>query len=108
MKATGSLPKRLAADRGYRSQAEREPELLDHVPQVAIPRKGKTQGPNEQTGWFKRLTARRAGLEGIISHLKTDHRMNRSRYKGWAGDHLNVSWAAIAWNTKKWVEGFQT
>ncbi|MHB1285588.1 MAG: transposase [Leptospirales bacterium] len=108
VKATGSLPKMLAADRGYRSKEEREPDLLDHVPKVAIPRKGKIQGPNEQSSWFKRLTARRAGLEAIISHLKTDHRMNRSRYKGLAGDHLNVSWAAIAWNTKKWVEGCRT
>ena len=108
VKATGSLPKMLAADRGYRSKEEREPDLLEKVPKVAIPRKGKIQGPNEQRSWFKRLTARRAGLEAIISHLKTDHRMNRSRYKGLAGDHLNVSWAAIAWNTKKWVEGCQT
>ena len=108
VKATGSLPKRLAADWGYRSKEEREPDLLEQVPKVAIPLKGKPQGPNEQTSWFKRLTARRAGLEAIISHLKTDHRMNRSRYKGLAGDHLNVSWAAIAWNTKKWVEGCRT
>ena len=71
---------------------------------MAIHRKGKTQGPNEQTSWFKRLSARRAGLEEIISHLKTDHRMNPGI--GW--DHLNVSWAAIAWNTKKWVETFGT
>jgi IS5 family transposase len=104
VKATGSLPKMLAADRGYRSKEEREPDLLEKVPKVAIPLKGKIQGPNEQASWFKRLTARRAGLEAIISHLKTDHRMNRSRYKGLVGDHLNVSWAVIAWNTKKWVE----
>ena len=84
------------------------PELLDHVPKVAIPRKGKTQGPNKQTGWFKRLTARWAGLEAIISHMKNDHRINRPGYKGLAGDHLNVSWAAISWNTKKWVEGCGT
>ena len=49
VKATGSLPKRLAADRGYRSKEEREPELLGQVSNVEIPRKGKTQGPNEQT-----------------------------------------------------------
>ena len=103
-KATGSLPKALAVDRGYRSQKEREPDLLAHVPAVAIPRKGKVKGPHEQTSCFKRLTSRRAGLEAIISHLKTDRRMNRSRYKGLAGDHLNVFWAAIAWNTKKWME----
>ena len=79
----------LAADRGYRSQGEREPDLLEQVPQMAIPRKGKTQGPNEQTAWFKRLTARRVGLEAIISHRK-----KRPRYKGWAGNHLNVPWRA--------------
>ena len=37
MKATGSLPKMLAADRGYRSKEEREPDpdLLEKVPKVA-------------------------------------------------------------------------
>lgn len=28
--------------------------------------------------------------------------MDRSRYKGFEGDQINVSLAVIAWNTKKW------
>jgi hypothetical protein len=29
--------------------------------------------------------------------------MDRSRYKGFEGDQINVSLAVIAWNTKKWI-----
>nr|EDZ37940.1 MAG: Hypothetical protein CGL2_10065006 [Leptospirillum sp. Group II '5-way CG'] len=45
----------------------------------------------------------RAGVEAIINHLRTDHRMNRCRYKGCDGDRMNVSWAMIVWNTAKWL-----
>ena len=43
----------------------------------------------------------RVKIEPIIGHLKCDHRMNRCRYKGKAGDTVNVIWATLAWNTKK-------
>jgi IS5 family transposase len=29
--------------------------------------------------------------------------MERCRYKGFAGDQINVAWAVMAWNTKKWI-----
>jgi len=45
----------------------------------------------------------RAGIEAVISHLKQDHRMNRSRYKGIAGDRINASLAVVAWNVRKWA-----
>jgi len=40
----------------------------------------------------------RAGIEGLISHLKHDHRMLRNYLKGTAGDQIN---AAVAYNMKK-------
>ena len=101
--ATGTLPRKLTADRGYRAKKGKAPALLDKVGKVAIPRKGKRKGPDEHTGWFRKLVASRAGIEAIISHLKTDHRMNKSRYKGFDGDRMNVSWAVIAWNLAKWA-----
>lgn len=43
----------------------------------------------------------RVKIEPVIGHLKSDHRINRCRYKGAKGDTVNVVWATLAWNTKK-------
>ena len=50
---------------------------------------------------LKNALKQRVKIEPIIGHLKSDHRMNRCRYKGAAGDTVNVVWATLAWNTKK-------
>jgi len=33
---------------------------------------------------------KRAGIERVIGHLKTDHRLNRNFYKGIVGDNINI------------------
>ena len=33
---------------------------------------------------------RRAGIEPIIGHLKSDHRLKRNFLKGFSGDQINV------------------
>jgi hypothetical protein len=45
----------------------------------------------------------RAGIEGLISHLKHDHRLMRNYLKGVAGDHINTLLAAAAYNMRKWM-----
>ena len=45
----------------------------------------------------------RAGIEGLISHLKYDHRMIRNYLSGTAGDKINTLLAAIAYNMRKWM-----
>jgi len=45
----------------------------------------------------------RAGIEGLISHLKHDHRMLRNYLSGTAGDQINTLLAATAYNMKKWM-----
>ena len=45
----------------------------------------------------------RAGIEGLISHLKHDHRMLRNYLKGTAGDQINTLLAASAYNMMKWM-----
>jgi IS5 family transposase len=45
----------------------------------------------------------RAGIEGLISHLKYDHRMIRNYLSGTAGDQINTLLAAAAYNMKKWM-----
>jgi transposase, IS5 family len=99
----GQPPPELAGDRGFHHpEAERSQLGTAGVARLAIPRKGKTRHPAADTAWFKRLQRLRSHIEPVLSHLKADHGMDRCRYKGVAGDQLNVSWAVLAWNTKKW------
>jgi len=44
---------------------------------------------------------RRAGIEPIIGHLKSDYRLGRNYLKGIAGDAINLMMAAAAFNFKK-------
>ncbi len=46
---------------------------------------------------------RRAAIEPIIGHLKSDFRLSRNYLKGIAGDAINLLLAAAAWNLKKWM-----
>ena len=96
-------PSGIAADRGYHQPEDEVSEQIAAMRQVSIPRMGKTKGPNEKKPWFRRMQRLRAGIEAVISHLKQDHRMNRSRYKGIAGDRINASLAVVAWNVRKWA-----
>src|ERR1035437_5113777 len=45
----------------------------------------------------------RAGIEGLISHLKYNHRMIRNYLTGTAGDQINTLLAATAYNMRKWM-----
>ena len=51
---------------------------------------------------------RRAAIEPLIGHLKSDFRLSRNYYKGITGDNINVMLAASAMNFKrmmnKWKE----
>src|SRR4030065_2584176 len=46
---------------------------------------------------------RRAAIEPIIGHLKSDYRMARNYLKGAIGDRINLLMAAAAWNLKQWL-----
>jgi len=100
-KATGQIPENLAADRSYH-RAE-YPEKVRQIERIAIPRTGPTKHADADKKYFRRLQRKRASIEPVISHLKQDHRMNRSRYKGFDGDRINVALAVTAWNAKKWM-----
>lgn len=100
--ATGQVPEELAADRGYHTSEY--PEKVREVNRIAIPRTGPTKHADSGRRYFRRLQRKRASIEPVISHLKMDHRMDRCRYKGFDGDRINVSLAATAWNTRKWMK----
>ena len=47
------------------------------------------------------LMRRRTAIEPVIGHLKSDHRMQKSFYKGFEGGTMNALLACTAWNLKK-------
>jgi IS5 family transposase len=61
---------------------------------------------------MRKAFRRRAAIEPIISHLKSDHRMNRNMYKGIVGDKINLLLSAAAFNFKRmmniWKSSFFT
>ena len=46
---------------------------------------------------------KRAGIEPVIGHLKSDHRMIRNYLKGTLGDAINTMMAAAAYNMRHWM-----
>ena len=99
--ATGKVPENLAADRSY--HMPNYSEKVGQVKHIAIPSTGSVKHPDSDKKYFKRLQRKRASIEPVIGHLKQDHRMDRSRYKGFDGDRINVSLAVVGWNTRKWM-----
>ena len=49
---------------------------------------------------------RRAAVEPSIGHLKLEHRLERNRLKGVAGDEINAVLAAAALNFHKLLRAF--
>jgi IS5 family transposase len=104
-KTFGDYPDEVGADRGYTSS--NISEELSRVRRVAIPTRGRKRHPDSKKPYFRRLQRARNRIEPLIGHLKADHRMDRCRYSGKSGDTMNVGWASLAWNAKKWAREVQ-
>jgi IS5 family transposase len=50
---------------------------------------------------LKKLMRRRAAIEPIIGHVKSDHRMNRNHLQGQDGDRMNAILAGCGFNLRK-------
>lgn len=103
----GKAPKKAAVDRGYRGRKQiGETQIL-----LPKPFNNKTQTKYQQKK-LKEAHKKRAAIEPIIGHLKTDHRLGRNFYKGIVGDNINIMLAAAAFNFKrmmnKWKSSFCT
>ena len=85
----------LAGDRGYRGQE------TSGDTQVVIPDVPKASDSAYARQKKHRLFRKRAGIEPVIGHCKSDHRMGRNFYKGLFGDSINVMLAAAAFNFKR-------
>lgn len=53
---------------------------------------------------MRRRFRKRAGIEPIIAHLKSDHRMAQNYLHGEESPYKNALLAAAGWNLKKWME----
>jgi IS5 family transposase len=94
---TGKRPTVAIVDQGYRGKKEvEETQIIS----AHVLRKKLTNYEKHKTR--KRLR-RRAAIEPVIGHLKSEFRLARNYLKGVIGDHINVLLAAAAYNLRKWL-----
>jgi len=84
-------------DRGYRGKRQ-VGETTIILPGAPLKRDNRYQRDKK-----RRRCRRRAAIEPLIGHLKSDHRLSRCYLKGSIGDAINLLMAACAWNLKKWL-----
>jgi len=92
--------KEAICDRGYRGVKE-----VDGTA-ISIPDKPKKRDTKYQKEQKRKKFKRRAAIEPVIGHLKSDHRLARNYLKGFIGDEINLLLAAAAFNLKKWMNRF--
>ena len=94
--------KEVICDRGYRGSKQiiiNNETVID----ISIPSNLQKKDTTKQINIKKEKFRRRAAIEPIIGHLKSDHRMQRNYLKGFLGDQINLLLAATAFNLKKWM-----
>lgn len=69
---------------------------------VHVDKRSRGRTPRPLWRWMKR----RAAIEPSIGHLKLEHRLERNRLKGVAGDAINAVLAAAAMNFHKLLGAF--
>ncbi len=91
----GKRAKVAICDRGYRGK-----RIVDGT-QIEIPKKPLKRASPYEKRKARRRFRRRAGIEPVIGHLKSDFRLLRNYLKGSVGDSINLMLAAAAYNFKK-------
>ena len=93
----GKEVKHAVCDRGYRGK-----KTFGNT-EVILPAPPLKRDNRYQRDKKRKRCRRRAAIEPIIGHLKTDFRLTRNFLKGVAGDTVNLLMAACAWNMAKWM-----
>ena len=93
---TGGKIKKAIVDKGYKVKGG-----IESV-EIVMPKMLKRESYYLKKKREERCRSR-AGIEGLISHLKHDHRMIRNYLSGTAGDQTNTLLAAAVYNMKKWM-----
>jgi len=88
-------PATVTADRGYKGKSKIKETLI----QTPKPFSQKLTQYQQQKQ--KKSFRRRAAIEPIIGHTKSDHRLSRNFYKGVFGDAINVMLASAGFNFKR-------
>ena len=94
-KLTGASPKKAFVDRGIKSRQVGETQII-------APSNGKGKTGAEKAK-LRKSFRRRAGIEPIIGHVKSDCGMERNYLKGEIGDQINAILAASAFNFRSWL-----
>jgi IS5 family transposase len=94
---TGKEAKEVFVDRGYRGISKYKQTII-HTPK---PQPGISKSK-------RRKHSRRAAIEPVIGHLKTDYRLCRNFLKGIIGDNINLILAAAAMNFKRVINLWRT
>ena len=76
---------------------------IAYTTQISIPGTVLKRDTKKQLEAKRIKFRRRAAIEPVIGHLKSDHRMARNYLKGFKGDEINLLLAASAFNLKKWI-----
>lgn len=97
----GQCPEFAICDRGYRGKSK----VGDT--RILIPKPSGKKVTAYQKQKARKRFRKRAGIEPIIAHLKSDFRMMRNFLKGSAGDSINLMLAAAAFNFRKWMREVQ-
>jgi IS5 family transposase len=91
----GNVLERIIADAGYLGH-NAPPEHSFHVYTA-----GRKRGVTPQ---IKRDFKRRAAIEPVIGHLKTDHRMGRNYLAHSSGDAINAVLASVGYNFRRLIQ----
>jgi len=84
-------------DRGYRGKSTHDGT------HIVTPKPARKNASDEAIALARKRFRRRAAIEPVIGHLKSDHRLKRNFLKGFVGDQINLLMAAAAFNFKKWM-----
>jgi IS5 family transposase len=94
----GYPPSEIVYDRGGKGQSQ-----IMGV-KISTPSKPLKRDSAYQKQKKRRKFRRRAAIEPVISHLKTDHRMAQNYLHGEKSPKLNAMLAAAGWNFKKMMQ----
>ena len=76
---------------------------IKHTIKISIPATVLKRDTKKQLEIKREKFRRRASIEPVIGHLKSDYRLGRNYLKGFIGDEINLLLAACAFNLKKWM-----
>ena len=96
--SSGKSVKNAVCDRGYRGRKQ------FGVTSIILPCPPLKRDNRYQRDKKRKRCQRRAAIEPIIGHLKSDFRLGRNYLKGIEGDEINLLMAACAWNLNKWMK----